>query len=376
MKGTKLYRKKRMKGTLVGLFCLGFFLGVSLGNLVGTTRGQSEVHFTVAYSSEKATWMGEIQGKFLSWWSAEHPGTTIKVEFHPYGSQDSLIGILTEEVKPVVWSPASSIWIPILNTRWQEQGEKFHGQSIIENVTRVIYSPVVIATWKSFEEEANLTGFNSLHNFIEANPGRVKLAHTDPRLSNSGFMTVIMEVSAYLGKAPRDITLDDLLDENLRDWMKVIEGAAVQYGKSTGFLANLMLNLGPGGMNVAVLYENLIREISPEYKGDKIVAVYPEEGTLYSDHPFCLLNASWVNEDQAFVAREFMRFIQQPDIVTLAMKAGFRPIDGSIPLDNETFNFATYGIKATFHSPELTIPSDGEVIQRIPDLWLITRPTG
>ncbi|GAB4330437.1 MAG: hypothetical protein Kow0069_38050 [Promethearchaeota archaeon] len=350
-------------------------LGAITGSYLGTTRVQSSVHFTVAYSSEKLAWMGEIKPLFEEWWAEEHPEMSIRVEFQRYGSVDSFVSILTGENHPVVWSPASSIWIPIFKTRWQAQGGVHANEVVVANVSRVIFSPLVIATWQSFAEENEITGFSSLHQLISTTPGLVKLAHTDPRSSNSGFMAVIMAVSAYTGKEPADLTLEDLVDPGLQAWMREFESAAVQWGTSTGFLADLMVQLGPAAVNVAIIYENLVAEVSNDYPGEKVVAIYPEEGTLYSDHPFCVLNASWVTKDQQFVGNEFLRFLQRPDIVSRATTVGFRPINASIPLDPDAFDFEKTGVSAAFQSPELEVPQSGEVIERIPDLWLITRPT-
>ena len=55
------------------LFIAGFVLGISLGNFAGSSRTSTRVHFTIAYSSEKAMWMGEIQGKFMDWWILTRP---------------------------------------------------------------------------------------------------------------------------------------------------------------------------------------------------------------------------------------------------------------------------------------------------------------
>jgi Ca-activated chloride channel family protein len=147
------------------------------------------------------------------------------------------------------------------------------------------------------------------------------------------------------------------------------------YGKSTGFLARYMKIEGPSVLNIVFLYENLIRDISSTATGGKIIAVYPEEGTLYSDHPFCILNANWISSKQRLVAEAFLDFLNRTETVESAIQYGFRPIDSSIPLDPDVFNYATNGIAFDLNIPEMKTPSDGDVLLKIPDLWLLCKAT-
>jgi Ca-activated chloride channel family protein len=219
----------------------------------------------------------------------------------------------------------------------------------------------------------NITGINSLYQLIQTHPGVVKMAHTDPTLSNSGFMAVIMELAAALGKDPSQLTMADLENATAQNYLRVLESAAVEYGDSSGFLANMMASGGPSKINVAFLYENLVQENANAYPGQKMVAVYPQEGTLFSDHPFCILNASWVTPDDDFVAEKFIQFIQQPSMINLAMQNGFRPIDPSIPLDPQIFNYTNYGISPTFNSPQMHVPTSGDVLSRVVDVWQLAK---
>ncbi len=113
-----------------------------------------------------------------------------------------------------------------------------------------------------------------------------------------------------------------------------------------------------------------------------MVAIYPEEGSLYSDHPFCILDADWVSEEQKMVAQEYIEFISQKDMVKKAIATGFRPINSSllefddvksIYLESFTPELGVTSDPNVIH--ELIPPSDGKVIARIPDLWLLTRGT-
>ena len=385
---TKDYLKTRLKGSLLSLWLLiGFLSGAIIGNAVFQSSNEGIIQMTFVYSSEKATWIGETLGEFEDYWEelrAEDPSLKpISLNFQPYGSGSSLIALLNGEIKPVIWSPASNIWVPLLNTKWQDITDTDH--VLVKNYTRLIYSPVVMATWEDFNETAKIEGINDLHDYIVANPGAVKLAHTDPRTSNSGFMATIMMVGAKLQMDPETITMADITNPEVIDWMREIESAAVQYGVSTNNLGRYMRNNGPDKLTIAFLYENLVQDYSIEAEekyGQKIVAIYPEEGALFSDHPFCILDADWVSEEQKFVAEKYLEFIGQNRLIKQAISTGFRPINSTLLEDPEiaevyfnSFN-ANYGVTSDPNRiHELLPPSDGSVIARIPDLWLMTRAT-
>ena len=381
----KYLEQKISAGSILFTILLGFMGGAIFGQALFQQNSDNVIPFTMVYSSEKATWIAESAILFQEYWEEKRTQDptlkAIQLDFQPYGSGDSLIALLNGETEPVVWSPASNIWVPLLNAKWNQMTEKEH--IIAPNYTRLIYSPVVIATWENFYQEHPFEGFHDLHDLIVENPGLVKLAHTDPRSSNSGFMATVMMVSSILNMDPAAITIDNLADPVVIQWLSEIESAAVFYGKSTGFLAKYMRDRGPEALQVAVLYENLVQDYSQlaeEKYGQKIIAVYPTEGSLFSDHPFCILDADWVSEEQKMVADEYLKFLSQKELILKAIQTGFRPIDVNLLDESDiqevyqlSFNME-HGVTA---DPgviiELHPPTDGLVIARIPDLWLLTR---
>ncbi len=59
----------------------------------------------------------------------------------------------------------------------------------------------------------------------------------------------------------------------------------------------------------------------------KLIAIYPKEGTFYSDNPFIVLNAPWVDDAEKQGAAEFQKFLASEIDPQTAAKAGFRPAD-------------------------------------------------
>ena len=364
--------KRSNKGKIILVFILGFAIGTISTNLIFST-GEDVIHISIVYSSEKASWMTIAYTNFIEEWESYHPDQKISIDMQPFGSSDSLISILNGEIFPTIWSPASSIWLPFLNTKWADLTGGGEPIVNIEESVKIIYSPIVIATWESFNQTNNIKSLADVHD-LSINPNiNVRMAHTDPRLSNSGFMTTIMAVSAASGVDSENLSINDLKITDNQNWLKEFESDAILYGKSTGFLARYMKTQGPSSLNIVFLYENLIRDISSTAVGGKIIAIYPEEGTLYSNHPFCILNANWISPEQRFVAQEFLNFLNQTTTIESALEYGFRPIDDSILLDPEVFNYEKNGIAYEINVPELETPKNGDVLLKIPDLWLLTK---
>ncbi|MEX2680662.1 MAG: substrate-binding domain-containing protein [Candidatus Sigynarchaeota archaeon] len=368
-------KKQKQAGAIV-LAC-SFLVGFGIGTIASNTAVQGKILFTIAYSSEKEGWMEEIKPLFEQWLSMHYPNQPIKLNFFPVGSRESIIAIINGQYKPAIWSPAASTWIPMLNYYWQQQAGS--GKPITTHNATAVYTPIVIAMWESIKSGHNITSMQDVYALTAVNPSPIKLAHTDPRLSNSGFCTIIMEVAAAAGKNSSMLTLSDLTSQPVRAWVKQFESVAVQYGKSTGYLVQAMLQSGPSGITTAFLYESLVMESAAEARaqwGDSIVAIYPDEGCIHSDHPFCVLDkAPWMTPLLENISRSFTDdFLAERAVLELATRHGFRVYNNNITLPLETFsieNGVRYDITGV---PKMDVPGDPAFIARVADFWLMNRP--
>jgi len=374
MQHLKRKRLRRLRNLV--LLSLLLVLTIFLSLPPAPTGGENVVVLTMVYGSEKRGWIERASLIFQNWWKERHPSRSLEIRFVALGSRESMNQIILGEIKPAIWSPASSVWIPLANYLWKQEygGEK----PLVESWRPLVVSPVVIATWKQYAAQHNITSWNSVHRIAVSPNSDLKFAHTDPQLSNSGYMALLMEVSAAAGRPTQNLTYDDLLRADVRQWLKAVEGKAVMYGESTGFLADQATTSGPSSVNVFVVYENLVieknRQGEPRARwGQSLVAVYPREGVLMSDHAFCILNAPWVSEDQRKAAEEFYNFLMLPEIQRIAMEHGFRPVNPDVELDPRIFN-PENGVSAVIPCILLEAPLDGRVLQRITDLWIISRP--
>ncbi len=342
---------------------------------------KDEIVLKVLYTSEKKGWINSIAPDFPEWFAERNPGKTVRLQFEVQGTRTSMLSILSGESKPTIWSPAAAVWIPLFDWAWEK---KFGGSVLdLSQIKSLVASPIVLGTWQSYREENNFTSLTDLYDLAEDN---LKLAHTSAQESNSGFMAVLLEITAASGKTPDNIELADLQNTTIQDWLEKVESKAVLYGTSTGFLAKQAVQLGPSAINVVILYENLIIETAKDGEafakwGDNLVAVYPEEGTLWSDHPLAILNASWVTPDEAFAATEFETFLMSKEVQKVSIPFGFRPGNETIKDDSDVIEEMEKvfkpenGVQLNISIPRFNVPTDGEVLDRIPDLWLKTRAT-
>jgi len=339
----------------------------------GTSGMPEEIEIEFLYTSEKQGWIEEVTPKFEEWFQQRF-GIKVHVRLIVTGTHDTVNRILDGSIRPTVWSPASSIWVPYLNMKWRAvTGNNY---DIAVDWAPLVLSPVVLAGWRTFSEQYKIHGFMDLYRLIQEGID-FKYGHPDPLLSNGGTMTLILEFAEAAGKRPDDLTIDDLKNETVINIVKTIESKAIYYGKSTGFFGAWAAENGPNAIHFFGIYESVVLENSLKaFKkwNDPLVAIYPESGTLMADHPFVILNGTWVTPWQRFAATQYLFFLLLPENQELAEKHGFRPAISSVPLDLETFN-PSNGVQYEINVPILKPPS-GEVMEAIFTAWVQVRNTG
>lgn len=363
---------------IITLFATSMIL-ISCG-VLGAIGGET-VTVEIVYGSEKRAWFEPLIEEFNQSKVETSTGESIVISAEPMGSVESAEKIITEEINPTVWSPASSAFIPVAEARWRQS----HTDELVYGKPEdLVLSPVVIAMWQPMAEvlgwpdeqigwadiaalSISDEGWNA-YGYPEW--GDFKLGHTHPGFSNSGVISIIAEVYAGAGKQ-RDLTVGDLQSQEVFDFMSAVESSIIHYGRSTGFFADKMFTRGPSYLSAAVLYENLIVEqetarLNGQSNQLPVVAIYPKEGTFWSNHPYVILNTPWVTDLQKEAAELFLEFLLDKPQQERAIDYGFRPADPSInlssPLDER------HGVDPLQPKTILPIPS-AEVIEEALLLW-------
>jgi Ca-activated chloride channel family protein len=374
-----LFVKRGYLILLIGIL-IGFLVFSAISVLYSNVRfnnggdGMPQlIEFDFLYTSEKQGWIEEVTQQFANWFEQRF-GIAVAVRLIVTGTHDSVNRILDGSERPAVWSPASSIWIPYLNTKWRDI--TVENYDIALDWIPLILSPVVVASWGSVNEQYNITGFMDLYQLVQ-NDIDFKYGHPDPLLSNGGTMTVVLEFAEAAGKKPEDLIVEDLKNDTVIEIVKAIESKSIYYGKSTGFFGAWAADNGPDAIQFFGIYENVVLDNSfraLQKWGDPLIALYPESGTLMADHPFVILNGTWVNSWQRFAAGQYLLYLLEPRNQELAQKHGFRPAISTVPLDEDLFN-PLNGVKYEVDVPVLK-PLDGTVMEAIFTAWVKVRNTG
>ena len=343
--------------------------------------GGPGLELRIAYGSEKKTWLEEQIKAFLATSPKTADRKPIRVVATAMGSGEAVTGILGGQLKPHVFSPASGAYVTVLNDAWMSTGG--HTKAIAPAGEPLVLSPIVIAMWKPMAEALGWPGKALGWNDILAvaqNPkgwgaygrpewGLFKLGHTHPEHSNSGLLAVLAEAYAGAGKT-RGLTAADLAAAPTRSFLAKVEDTIVHYGKSTGFFADKMIERGPSYVSAAALYENLVIESYGKQTELPLVAIYPVEGTFWSDHPYSVLDADWVGPDEKAAAQALLAFLKARPAQERALALGFRPADPAIkiaaPID------AAHGVDPTQPQTLLEVP-DAPTLQALLAAWKATK---
>ena len=300
-----------------------------------------ELLFT--YGSEKERWINEVTDKFNREDHRAPGGKRIFVRAVPMGSGELISEILDGTRQPHIISPASSVYIKLGNAQSQTKS----GKELIGSTDNLVISPVVIAMWKPMAEALGWgqrpIGWSDILSLATNQKGwaaygypqwgQFKFGHTHPEYSNSGLISLFAEVYAATGQTA-GLTVAEVDKPHTAQFVEGIERSVVHYGSSTGFFGRKMFASGPQYLSAAVLYESMVVESYAE--ADKlafpVVAIYPKEGTFWSDHPVGIVERDWVTPAYREAAKVYIQYLLARPQQERAMTYGFRPGAVDIPL--------------------------------------------
>src|ERR687896_630912 len=276
----------------------------------GQRAPKGAVRISFAFSPEKERLLEPLIREFN-----QQDGRAF-VEGEVVSSGDAQTRIADGRLEPVVWSPASSLWGRFLNFDADRPLAPDESPSIVR-------TPLVIAMWEPFAKALGWPrepiGFEQVISLARSNQGfaefghpefgRFKLVHTNPDFSTSGLSAVVAEYYAATGKK-EGLTEADVRSSQARRIVRDIERSIVHYGDTTLFIADQMRANGPGYASAVAMEEVTLLDFNKRRGSQpKLVALYPPEGTFYSDNPFIVLNAPWVSAAQREGAQRFAEFL-------------------------------------------------------------------
>lgn len=366
------------------------------------TAPPDAVQVVIAASPEKVTLLTDLAGEFNAR-EVQVDGRPVFVKVQKTSSgtgADLLVDDWPETAgdRPTVYSPAASLWGTVVNERRVTAGKA----AIVPKEFRpIMLTPVVIAMPEPMAQALGWPdtpiGWGDVAalaqdpqgwaRFGHPEWGRFKLGKTDPHISTTGFNATIAAAYAGAGKQ-RDLSVADVESPQVQQFLSQLEASIVHYGDTTlTFLDNLK-RADDRGAATAYISAVAVEEVSViDYnQGDptnvlppgetgpapktKLVSVYPKEGTLWSDNPYFVLEAPWVDESEAVAARLFGDFVGEAQNQEKVLAYGFRPGNPDVaigaPIDAE------HGADPTQPKTILPVPP-GPTLTALLGTWEATR---
>src|SRR5215469_10610921 len=340
------------------------------------TPSADSVQLTFTYGSEKEKWINEVTDNFNRENHRTSSSKPIFVHAIPMGSGEAIDEVMEGRRQPDVISPASGAFIKLGNAQSQSK----YGKDLIGSTDNLVLSPVVIAMWKPMAEAIGWgkkpIGWSDILALARSQKGweaygypqwgQFKFGHTHPQFSNSGLISLFAEVYAGSGKTA-GLTPADVSKPHVADFLSGIEKSVVHYGSSTGFFGRQMFSSGPQYLSAAVLYENMVIEsYSQQNLPFPVVAIYPKEGTFWSDHPIGIVERDWVTPEKRDAAKVYIQYLLQRPQQEKAITYGFRPGSVDVPLTSPIDE--AHGVDPKEPKTTLEVPSV-PTMDAILNLW-------
>lgn len=297
--------------------------------------------------------------------------------------------------RPTIFAPSVSHWLALANY--------FAGRELfnLAEAHPTALAPVVMAIWESRLNAIRNTiaertgkspdsiqiGWEELLQVLNSSNGwqdygipngrrTVYYGHTDPYISSTALSTLIAEFYASAranGITERRLTLATVNNPDVQQGVRNIEQLIRHYSRRTTEFKQYIAQ-GPDYLDFVALEENDLlfinmglTDIRPP---ERLVALYPKEGTFWHEHPFGIVNAAWVSPEQAEAARIFTDYVLTPSVQQRVMEQGFRPANPDVPLG---YPFVPEnGVDINQPTTVLDVPSP-EVIAAIQQSWALVK---
>jgi Ca-activated chloride channel family protein len=327
---------------------------------------------TFVHSTEKAALIKRLVDGF----NAAHVrsgGRVVHVRALSVASGEAETRIAAGRLRPVVWSPASSLWGRLLNFDAKRE-------MVARDNPSLARTPLVIAMWATFARALGWphqrVGWNQILRLAQSPKGwalygktgfpAFKLGHTNPDFSTSGLSAVAGEYYAATGKR-EGLTLADVDRPAVRREIRGIEASIVHYGDTTPFFSEQLLRYGSAFAQAVAMEETTLIDFNRR-RGNRepLVALYPKDGTFFSDNPVAIVRAPWVTPRLRAAGEAFSAWIRERATPQFVARFGFRPGDPdakpSTPIDR------AHGADPA--QPEITLAlPQPPVLSRIKKRW-------
>ncbi|HEY7489004.1 MAG TPA: substrate-binding and VWA domain-containing protein [Streptosporangiaceae bacterium] len=255
--------------------------------------------------------------------------------------------------RPDVWSPAGSGWVNLLRYRLERSGDP---DMVPDETPGIAVAPLVIAMPRPMAQALGWPrkqlGWDDVLKIAKdpkgwgdyGHPewGKFRLGKTNPNFSTSGLNATVGAYFAATHKSD-DLASSDLDSTEVQSYVRGVEGSVVHYGDTTLTFLQGLQRADDAGEGMSYVSAVAVEEMSVWYynqgnpTGDPalagkhakpktpLVAIYPKEGTLVSDHPFVTLRTAGAAKRRA--AADFLKYLRGSDVQQRFQQNAFRTYD-------------------------------------------------
>jgi Ca-activated chloride channel homolog len=290
-------------------------------------------------------------------------------------------------------APDSSLWLHQLEQRWAEITETSSGDSIIpiaiqrtSTPVRYATSPIVIVAWESVARELSWPyepiGWQQIQRRATEDPN-FKWNH--PSTNNaSGLLATLAEFYAGAGLT-RGLTEEAATAPSTLEYVRAVEATIRFYGEGEAVILQRLRNEGRAFLDAFVAQEQIVIAWNQSRPTERLVAIYPAEGTLWADHPLALLELENLSKAQRNTYQQFTTFLLGEEAQSTLLSTGYRPADLSLSLAelDSPFAPASQGSgeesrpAVDWRQPQTTLQMPSrQVVEVVQNVWWYTkRPT-
>jgi Ca-activated chloride channel family protein len=376
---------------LAGVWLFPFFSDNDAETPQGQSAGWSptSAELTIAASPLMAQTLSQLADDFNRQGAKTPDGQTMRVVVSPLDPRAMVEEALRAPTFQAM-SPDSGIWLDRLEQQWAERtgGASTDGQMPIAQARtseqlRYAVSPIVIAAWESVAKELGWPdeeiGWQDIQE-LGIQDSDFKWSHPSTQHA-SGLLATLAEFYAGAG-VTRGLTVETATDPKTLEYVQGIESTVRFYGEGEDVVVERLAREGDSFLDAFVAQERVVLDWNRSQSGDRLVAIYPKEGSFWADHPLALLELGRggdevaVTNNQRLTYRAFADFLGSADAQQQLLASGYRPADLTIPLETPGSPFAATDA-VDWRQPQTTlqIPSPA-VVEIVLDAWYYTkRPT-
>lgn len=325
------------------------------------------VNVRLVHSPEVSGYLRSLTEEFSLNHSRLPDGRSISIELVAESGLVAAQRIATGELKAEAWLAPSSTLVRLANISLRNLGPR---QS---DCTALFTTPLVVAVAPQQASFFSPTGGEfSWSRALDLNPEsfsrlqrRVSLSYASPFSSAIGFSSVL-EMATLVNHG--DLSVSSAQDENLRKSLSTLQELVASYPPNDRYLLSRVVKRSGKRVRFALTTEQQVFQHNQQQGGlsPSLVALYPEEGSLFNDANLCISEADWVTPARRAALKLLRDFLTSEDAQRNALELGFRPLVSGNLLESSP----AQGLGIDFSLPKTVLPPPaGEAVQAILGLW-------